>query len=65
VNDKLFRVRFVDSAGSARRAGAAPAVRPAPKKGGVTRASSAGAGNDVVAPMHGVVVEISIAPVRP
>ena len=62
VNDKLFRVRFVDLPVPRGAPGAAPAVRPAPKKGGVTRASSAGAGNDVVAPMHGVVVEISIAP---
>jgi acetyl-CoA/propionyl-CoA carboxylase biotin carboxyl carrier protein len=60
VNDRLFRVRFVDlpaigGSGSAART-------PAPKKGGVTRASSAGAGNDVIAPMHGVVVEVSVEP---
>jgi acetyl-CoA/propionyl-CoA carboxylase biotin carboxyl carrier protein len=60
VNDRLFRVRFVDlppigGGGSAARAAA-------PKKGGVTRASSAGAGNDVIAPMHGVVVEVSVEP---
>jgi acetyl-CoA/propionyl-CoA carboxylase biotin carboxyl carrier protein len=62
VNDRLFRVRFVDLPAARGAAGAAPGTRPAPKKGGATRASSAGAGNDVVAPMHGVVVEISIAP---
>jgi acetyl-CoA carboxylase biotin carboxylase subunit len=33
----------------------------APKKGGSARKSAAAAGNDVVAPMHGVVVEISVA----
>jgi acetyl-CoA/propionyl-CoA carboxylase biotin carboxyl carrier protein len=59
VNDKLFRVRFVDLPVSRGVAGAAGGVRPAPKKGGATRAASAGAGNDVIAPMHGVVVEVS------
>ncbi len=64
VNDKLFRVRFVDlPLGGRVGAASASAARAAlPKKGGATRASSAGVGNDVVAPMHGVVVEISIAP---
>jgi acetyl-CoA/propionyl-CoA carboxylase biotin carboxyl carrier protein len=79
VNDRLFRVRFVDlpdggraaangaraganggRAGGSGGAGGARAVTP--KKGGTTRASSAAAGNDVVAPMHGVVVEIPVAP---
>ncbi|HWT04614.1 MAG TPA: biotin/lipoyl-containing protein, partial [Xanthomonadales bacterium] len=63
VNGRLFRVRFVDlpvprgttgpSAGGARGA--------APKKGGTTRKSAAAAGNDVISPMHGVVVEIPVA----
>ncbi|HEV3086759.1 MAG TPA: acetyl-CoA carboxylase biotin carboxylase subunit [Candidatus Elarobacter sp.] len=62
VNDRLFRVRFVDlpvpRAGAT--AGAAPA-KAASKKGGSTRASAAAAGNDVISPMHGVVVEIPVA----
>ena len=60
VNDRLFRVRFVDL--PAIGGGGLAARTPAPKKGGVTRASSAGAGNDVIAPMHGVVVEVSVEP---
>jgi acetyl-CoA/propionyl-CoA carboxylase biotin carboxyl carrier protein len=50
----------VGSAASARDANGA--ARSSPKKGGTTRTSSAAAGNDVVSPMHGVVVEIPVAP---
>ncbi len=62
VNDRLFRVRFVDlpvprGGGAAGAAGA----RPVPKKGGASRKSTTAAGNDVIAPMHGVVVEIPVA----
>ncbi len=63
VNDRLFRVRFVDL--PAPRGGAigttAGTARPVPKKGGGTRKSTAAAGNDVISPMHGVVVEIPVA----
>ncbi len=57
VNDRLFRVRFVDlplPRGTARA--------PLPAKGGATRKSGAAHGNDVLAPMHGVVVELPLAP---
>jgi acetyl-CoA/propionyl-CoA carboxylase, biotin carboxylase, biotin carboxyl carrier protein len=67
VNDRLFRVRFVDlpmprggsgaNGAAASRAGAARTATP--KKGGTARKSAAAAGNDVVSPMHGVVVEIA------
>ena len=67
VNDRLFRVRFVDlplprggpaaNGATASRAGAARTATP--KKGGASRKSAAAAGNDVVSPMHGVVVEIA------
>jgi acetyl-CoA/propionyl-CoA carboxylase biotin carboxyl carrier protein len=64
VNDRLFRVRFVDlplATGSAPFAGAK--TPPAPKKGGTSRrGGAAAAGNDVLAPMHGVVVEILVSP---
>jgi acetyl-CoA/propionyl-CoA carboxylase, biotin carboxylase, biotin carboxyl carrier protein len=69
VNDRLFRVRFVDLplpraggagfAGSAGNAGGAKAA--AAKKGASARKSATGAGNDVISPMHGVVVEVSVA----
>jgi acetyl-CoA/propionyl-CoA carboxylase biotin carboxyl carrier protein len=60
VNDRLFRVRFVDlpvAPGAVRNG----AVKAMPKKGGAARKSTAAAGNDVVAPMHGVVVEMPVA----
>ena len=61
VNDRLFRVRFVDLP-VPRGTGAPAAARTAPKKGGRERgASSAASGNDVVSPMHGVVVELPLA----
>jgi acetyl-CoA/propionyl-CoA carboxylase biotin carboxyl carrier protein len=62
VNGRLFRVRFVDlpvPRGNA--SGAGGGKTPAPKKGGTTRKSTAAAGNDVISPMHGVVVEIPVA----
>jgi acetyl-CoA/propionyl-CoA carboxylase, biotin carboxylase, biotin carboxyl carrier protein len=65
VNDRLFRVRFVDlplPRGGASSSSGASGTRPAaPKKGGSARTSAVAAGNDVVSPMHGVVVEIPVA----
>jgi acetyl-CoA/propionyl-CoA carboxylase biotin carboxyl carrier protein len=65
VNDRLFRVRFVDlpvPRGAAATGAAQSARRTTPKQGGAARKSSAAAGNDVVSPMHGVVVEVPVAP---
>jgi acetyl-CoA/propionyl-CoA carboxylase biotin carboxyl carrier protein len=61
VNDQLFRVRFVDLP-LPRGTPALAAAKTQPKKGGSGRKNTATAGNDVVAPMHGLVVEIPIAP---
>jgi len=58
VNDQLFRVRFVDLP-LPRNGAAQAAVQP--KKGGSARKAATASGNDVVAPMHGVVVEIPVA----
>ena len=62
VNGRLFRVRFVDlPVPRAFAASGAPGIKTAaPKKGGTTRRSAAAAGNDVISPMHGVVVEIPV-----
>ena len=57
VNDKLFRVRFVDLPAVR---GAATPVKAAPKPG-AARKATAPQGNDIVAPMHGVVVELPLA----
>ena len=64
VNGRLFRVRFVDlpvPRGVAGPSAAGARGTSAPKKGGTTRKSGAAAGNDVISPMHGVVVEIPVA----
>jgi acetyl-CoA/propionyl-CoA carboxylase biotin carboxyl carrier protein len=62
VNDKLYRVRVFDLP---ERGSAAPtkngAGRLAPRAAGKKRTTSA-SGNDVVSPMHGVVVEMKVAP---
>jgi acetyl-CoA/propionyl-CoA carboxylase biotin carboxyl carrier protein len=55
VNDKLFRVRFVDLPLAA---GNAQAARVAPKA--PARKAATPQGNDVVSPMHGVVVELPL-----
>ena len=58
VNGKLFRVRLVD-----RPAAAAPANGARqPRRGGAAKKQQAASGNDVVSPMHGVVVSVNVAP---
>ena len=59
VNDRLFRVRFIDLPA----AGAAAAVAPnTPKKPSAAKAEREALGNDVLSPMHGVVVDVPVAP---
>ena len=59
VNDKLFRVRLLDAvAGTSRAASGLPA---APKPAARAKNGRAASGNDVVAPMHGLVVELAVA----
>jgi acetyl-CoA/propionyl-CoA carboxylase biotin carboxyl carrier protein len=57
VDDRLYRVRLIDlPIASAPAGGAQPARRSTQRR---TRSASAGAtGNDVVSPMHGIVVEL-------
>ena len=57
VNGKLFRVRFVDLPAIA--AGASRTAKPAPKSGAARKATQP-QGNDITAPMHGVVVELPL-----
>jgi acetyl-CoA/propionyl-CoA carboxylase biotin carboxyl carrier protein len=57
VNDRLFRVRFVDLPLPAANGAAA---RPVKKPAAVKREREP-QGNDVLAPMHGVVVDIPVA----
>ncbi|MEO6836244.1 MAG: acetyl-CoA carboxylase biotin carboxylase subunit [Candidatus Tumulicola sp.] len=57
VNDKLYRVRVIDAPPQS-AANGAPSRRPAPRLGAARRAHAKASGNDVVSPMHGVVVEL-------
>ncbi|HTV93002.1 MAG TPA: acetyl-CoA carboxylase biotin carboxylase subunit [Verrucomicrobiae bacterium] len=63
VNDKLYRVRVFDlsarPAASSTRNGS---PRVSPPRAGAKKKNSTGNGNDVVSPMHGVVVEMKVAP---
>ncbi len=60
VNDKLFVVRVFDRPAGK---GTAPAARPVPPKPAAAKARGGrgSSGNDVVSPMHGVVVEVAVA----
>ncbi len=56
VNEKLYRVRFPHGVAGGSGARKAPRV---PKRDGANAASG---GNEIRSPMHGIVVEISVAP---
>jgi acetyl-CoA/propionyl-CoA carboxylase biotin carboxyl carrier protein len=58
VNDKLFRVRFIDLD---LEAGRTPSARRPPPRAVPARAGIA-QGNELVAPLHGVVAEVLVAP---
>jgi len=60
VNDRLYRVRIVDQPSVSTRGGGRAALpkRSAPR----TANGRASSGNDVIAPLHGVVVELKLAP---
>ena len=62
VDGKLFRVRLLDRPAASAASGTRSALAPPPKRSG-PRASNgrAPSGNDVVSPMHGAIVELSVA----
>jgi acetyl-CoA/propionyl-CoA carboxylase, biotin carboxylase, biotin carboxyl carrier protein len=59
VDDRMYRVRLLDRPAPASHANGAVPRRSVPRA--AKRASAAAAGNDVVSPMHGVVVEMKVA----
>ena len=61
VNGKLFRVRLVDRPPASSGA-AAGRLAPPPKRAARTGNNLAASVNDVVSPMHGVVVELKLVP---
>ena len=58
VNDRLYRVRVLDRPQGSTTGGMR---QPAPKRA-IKRQSQTVAGNDVLSPMHGVVVEVAVKP---
>ena len=60
VNDKLYRVRVFDLPGRTVPPAPNGARRTAPK-GGAKKRNAGTSGNDVISPMHGVVVEMKVA----
>jgi acetyl-CoA/propionyl-CoA/long-chain acyl-CoA carboxylase, biotin carboxylase, biotin carboxyl carrier protein len=58
VNDKLYRVRVIGSASKGQRD--AGSARSAPRVGSGKKRTATASGNDVVSPMHGVVVELRV-----
>jgi acetyl-CoA/propionyl-CoA carboxylase biotin carboxyl carrier protein len=59
VDDRLFRVRFVDL--PLPRGTPRPSASRTPKHASAAKPAASAAGNDVLAPMHGVVVELPVA----
>ena len=59
VNDRLYRVRLLDVPASAAGA-SAPAARRAAPRASTKKRDAVAHGNDVVSPMHGVVVELKL-----
>jgi acetyl-CoA/propionyl-CoA carboxylase biotin carboxyl carrier protein len=63
VNGKLFKVRMIDAPPLAQTSGATgSSARALPRKtaGAKAKNDRVASGNDVIAPMHGVVVEVSV-----
>ena len=58
VNDRLYRVRVLDRPQGTASGG----VRQPARKPAIKRQSQAATGNDVLSPMHGVVVEVAVKP---
>jgi acetyl-CoA/propionyl-CoA carboxylase biotin carboxyl carrier protein len=58
VNDRMYRVRVLDLPPNAR--GSARSGMAAPRRGPGSKRAAAAHGNDVVSPMHGVVVEMKV-----
>ena len=61
VNDRLYRVRLLDLPAGAASASASGSARRAAPRAAAKKRSAAAHGNDVVSPMHGVVVELKCA----
>jgi acetyl-CoA/propionyl-CoA carboxylase biotin carboxyl carrier protein len=61
VNDRLYRVRVFGMGGNVQAASPNGSARSAPRAQ-KTKKRAAASGNDVISPMHGVVVEMKVQP---
>jgi acetyl-CoA/propionyl-CoA carboxylase, biotin carboxylase, biotin carboxyl carrier protein len=59
VNDRMYRVRLLDRPAGSAKGNGTNGRRPAPRA--AKRANASASGNDVVSPMHGVVIELKVA----
>lgn len=62
INDRMYRVRVLDVPNGRPVSTTSPAARNAPRRSGSKKASATSHGNDIISPMHGVVVEIKVKP---
>jgi acetyl-CoA/propionyl-CoA/long-chain acyl-CoA carboxylase, biotin carboxylase, biotin carboxyl carrier protein len=63
INDRMYRVRLLDVPnGRAAAASPSPASKASPRRSASKKASATSHGNDILSPMHGVVVEMKVKP---
>ncbi len=59
INDRLYRVRLLDIP-NGRVAAAGPSTKGVPRRSASKKTSATSHGNDILSPMHGVVVEMKV-----
>ncbi|MBV8637705.1 MAG: acetyl-CoA carboxylase biotin carboxylase subunit [Candidatus Eremiobacteraeota bacterium] len=62
INDRMYRVRLLDVPNGRVAASPAAAAKGAPRRAASKKSSATSHGNDIISPMHGVVVEIKVKP---
>ncbi len=63
INDRMYRVRLLDVPnGRTAAASSSTVAKGAPRRAASKKASAASHGDDIISPMHGVVVEIKVKP---
>jgi acetyl-CoA/propionyl-CoA carboxylase biotin carboxyl carrier protein len=63
INDRMYRVRLLDVPnGRVTAASPSPTGKGAPRRSASKKASATSHGNDILSPMHGVVVEVKVKP---
>ena len=61
INDRMYRVRVLDLPTGRAAVAASPSAKAPSRRAGGKKATAAAHGNDIVSPMHGVVVELKVA----